>query len=173
VVALPSSEFLDQSHLANVCTRVQFAADQCPARSVYGRARAVTPILDEALTGPVYLRSNPEHELPDLVAALSGPASQPVKIELVGRIDSKNGGIRTTFEGVPDAPVSKFVLEMKGGKKGLLDNSVDLCRAKHFADVRFFGQNGDRTHTRSAVQAPCGAKAGRHAKSDKTGRAGR
>jgi hypothetical protein len=173
VVALPSSEFLDQSHLGNVCTRVQFAAEQCPARSVYGRARAVTPILDQPLSGPVYLRSNPEHELPDLVAALSGPASQPVKIELVGRIDSKNGGIRTTFEGVPDAPVSKFVLEMKGGKKGLLDNSVDLCHGKHFADVRFFGQNGDRTHTKTSVQAPCRAKAGGHAKSNKTGRAGR
>lgn len=174
VVALPSSEFLDQSHLGNVCTRVQFAADQCPARSVYGRARAVTPILDQPLTGPVYLRSNPEHELPDLVAALRGPASQPIKIELVGRIDSKNGGIRTTFEGVPDAPVSKFVLEMKGGgKKGLLDNSVDLCRAKHFADVRFFGQNGDRTHTRTETEAPCGAKGSKRAKAKKTGRAGR
>ena len=32
-------------------------------------------------------------------------------------------GIRTTFESVPDAPVTKFVLEMKGGKKGLLVNS--------------------------------------------------
>lgn len=173
VVALPSSEFLDQSHLGNVCTRVQFAADQCPARSVYGRATAVTPILDQPLTGPVYLRSNPEHELPDLVAALRGPDSQPVKIELVGRIDSKNGGIRTTFEGVPDAPVSKFVLEMKGGKKGLLDNSEDLCRAKHFADVRFVGHNGDRTHTRTPLKAPCGGKAGKHAKANKTGRASR
>src|SRR5262249_28727432 len=38
-VTLPRSEFLDQAHIGTVCTRVQFAADQCPAASVYGRAK--------------------------------------------------------------------------------------------------------------------------------------
>jgi len=173
VVALPASELLDQAHIGNICTRAQFAADQCPARSVYGRASAVTPILDQPLSGPVYLRSNPEHELPDLVAALRGPDSQPIEIELVGRIDSINGGIRTTFETVPDAPVSKFVLEMQGGKKGLLDNSKNLCRAKHFADVRILGQNGARANQKTELVAPCGKKAGKRSKAKKNGRAGR
>lgn len=173
VVALPSSELLDQAHIGNICTRAQFAADQCPARSVYGRASAVTPILDQPLSGPVYLRSNPEHELPDLVAALRGPASQPIEIELVGRIDSINGGIRTSFETVPDAPVSKFVLEMQGGKKGLLDNGKNLCRAKHFADVRILGQNGARANQKTEVEAPCGKKSGKRSKHAKNGRAGR
>jgi uncharacterized repeat protein (TIGR01451 family) len=142
-VALPHSEFLDQGHIRTVCTRVQFAAAGgngagCPAGSVYGRARAVTPLLDAPLEGPVFLRSNPEHKLPDLVAALGGQ----IDVELVGRIDSANGGIRTTFEGVPDAPVSNFVLEMQGGKKGLLENSVNLCRSTNRATALFDGQNG-------------------------------
>ena len=39
-------------------------------------------------------------------------------IDLVGRIDSYKGGIRTTFDTVPDVPVSQFVLTLPGGKHG-------------------------------------------------------
>jgi hypothetical protein len=136
-VALPHSEFLDQAHINTVCTRVQFAAAECPAGAIYGHARAVTPLLDDPLEGPVYLRSS-SHRLPDLVADLRGQ----IHVVLDGRIDSVRGGIRTTFERVPDAPVSKFVLTMKGGAKGLLVNSTSLCHGTDRATVRFVGQNG-------------------------------
>ena len=90
-----------------------------PAASIYGHAKAITPLLDEPLEGPVYLRSS-SHQLPDLVAALH---SGKINIALDGHIDSVKGGrIRNTFEAVPDAPVTKFTLEMQGGKKGLLVN---------------------------------------------------
>jgi len=127
-VTLPHAEFLENAHIGTVCTRVQFAAEQCPAGSVYGQVEAETPLLDEPLTGNVYLRSS-DNKLPNLVLALKGPPSQPIKIDLDGRIDSIKGGIRTTFEAVPDAPVSRVVLRMKGGKKGLLVNSRNLCTA--------------------------------------------
>ena len=123
-LTLPRSEFLDQAHIKTVCTRVQFAANACPADSVYGSAIATTPLFDQPFQGPVYLRSS-NHKLPDLVAALHGP----VDFNLVGRIDSKNKGIRTTFETPPDVPVTKFTLYMKGGKKGLLVNSRNICNA--------------------------------------------
>lgn len=140
-VALPHSEFLDQAHIGTVCTRVQFAADACPKASVYGRALARTPLLDEPLKGPVYLRSS-SHKLPDLVAVLRGPDSIPIEIDLDGRIDSVRGGIRTTFEAVPDAPVDKFVLKMFGGKRGLLVNSRNVCTTSNRASVKLDGQNG-------------------------------
>jgi hypothetical protein len=70
-VALPRSEFLDQSHIGTVCTRVQYAVEQCPPKSVYGFAKATTPLLDQPLEGPVYLRSS-SNPLPDLVMALRG-----------------------------------------------------------------------------------------------------
>jgi uncharacterized repeat protein (TIGR01451 family) len=154
-VALPHSEFLDQSHIGTICTRVQFAADACPAKSVYGTARAITPLLAQPLEGPVYLRSS-SHELPDLVAALNGQ----FEVDLVGRIDSKNGGIRTTFESVPDAPVSRFTLMMQGGKKGLLQNSTNICRGKHQATALFEAQNGLSAQLRPELKAKCrkGAK---------------
>jgi len=164
-VTLPPSEFLEQNHIRTVCTRVQFNAgggngEQCPKASIYGKAKAITPLLEEPLSGPVFLRSS-EHELPDMVAALH---SSKVDINLVGRIDSQNGGIRSTFEGVPDAPVSKFILEMQGGKKSLIVNREDICKGKHHALANFKGQNGKRHEFKPLVKAQCGGKKGKGGK---------
>jgi hypothetical protein len=161
-VTLPHSEFLENAHIKTICTRVQFKAgnvpgEKCPAASIYGRARATTPLLDEPLSGPVYLRSS-NHPLPDLVVALN---SGKININLVGRIDSIDGRIRNTFEALPDAPVSRFVLEMQGGKKGLLVNSTNICRGKHRAKLAFTGQNGKRLSSNPAVKAQCGKRGGR------------
>jgi hypothetical protein len=153
-VALPHSEFLENAHIETICTRVQFAASQCPAASIYGHARAISPLLDQPLEGPVYLRSS-SNALPDLVADLNGQ----IHIVLDGRIDSIHGGIRTTFEGVPDAPVSKFVLKMAGGKKGLLVNSRDICKHTNRATAKFDGQNGKVDDFKVALKAQCGKKA--------------
>ncbi|HWL49354.1 MAG TPA: hypothetical protein VNT92_05710 [Acidimicrobiia bacterium] len=136
-VTLPRSEFLDQGHIRTICTRVQFAAGACPEGSIYGFAVAETPLLDEPLRGPVYLRSS-SNPLPDLVVALRGQ----VDIALVGRVDSVRGGIRTVFQSVPDAPVSRFVLTMRGGSRGLLQNSTNICRRKHRLHVFMDSQSG-------------------------------
>jgi len=138
-VTLPHAELLDQSHIKTICTRVQFAANACPVGSVYGSATATSSLLDKPLSGPVYLRSS-SHALPDLVVALKGQ----IDVALVGRVDSINGGIRTTFEEVPDAPVSKFVLKMKGGKKSLLVNSTNTCAKPQRAVLNIGGQNGKK-----------------------------
>ncbi len=159
VVTLPHSAFLDQAHIRTVCTRVQFAAAGgngagCPAASRYGSAKVWTPLLDEPLSGPVFLRSS-NHNLPDLVVALHGL----VDIDLDARIDSVHGGIRSTFADVPDAPVTRFLLEMQGGRKGLIVNSTDLCRGKHRADAALTAQNGRRDDFRPAVRASgCGKR---------------
>jgi len=159
-VALPHSEFLDQGHIRTVCTRVQFAAKACPEGSVYGTATAKTPLFEERLEGPVYLRSS-SHELPDLVVALKGPASLPVEVNLIGRVDSVNGGIRTTFETLPDAPVSEFTLQMPGGAKGLLQNSTNLCAKVNRATAKFSAQSGKRTTLHPEMQNGCKGRGGR------------
>ncbi len=153
-VGLPHAEFLAQSHIRTICTRVQFAAEACPKGSIYGRARAITPLLDQPLQGPVYLRSS-SHPLPDMVIALHGQ----VDADLVGRIDSHKGGIRTSFEAVPDAPVTKFVLEMPGGAKSLLVNSRNICNHLNRATVRSVGHNGKTYDARPVLHDSCkGAK---------------
>ena len=132
---------------------MQFAAgagngSQCPAAAIYGAATAFTPLLDEPLRGPVYLRSS-SHNLPDLVLALHGT----IDFEAVARIDSVNGGIRTSFEETPDAPIEKVVVNMQGGKKGLIVNSTDLCHGKHLANAQLDAQNARHYELKPAVQA--------------------
>jgi hypothetical protein len=157
-VALPHSEFLAQEHIRTICTRVQFAADQCPAGSIYGNVTVNTPLLDYPLTGPVYLRSS-DNPLPDLVPDLRGPASQPIKLESAGRTDSIRGGIRNTFDFVPDAPFTKLVLQMQGGKKGLLVNSRNICAKPYKATVKYSAHNGATLEAHPVLRAKCPKKA--------------
>lgn len=159
-VTLPKALALEQSSLANVCTRVQFAAHKCPRDSIYGYATAETPLLDGPLKGPVYLRSS-DNELPDMVAALNGQ----VDIALAGRIDSAKGRLRTTFDVVPDVPVSKFALTVRGGKKrGLLVNTRSLCGKKYKVIARFKGQNGKKANQKPKLRTPCKKHKRKHRK---------
>jgi hypothetical protein len=151
-VALPHSEFLDQAHIGTVCTRVQFAANACPAASIYGTVSAKTPLLDETLTGPIYLRSS-SHQLPDLVAAFRGGR---IDANLVGRVDSVNGGIRNTFDFVPDVPVSTATFDFFGGAKGLLQNSRDICKGTQKATAKFTAQSGEQLTLRPVLKSACG-----------------
>ncbi len=154
VVTMPHSMFLDNAHINGPCTRVQYAANACPRTSILGTARATSPLLAKPLEGLVYLRSS-SHELPDLVAALKGQ----IDIELDGRIDSVNERLRTSFESVPDVPVTKFTLKLAGGKKGLLVNSANLCKGAQKAAVRMTGQNNAQTNGTTRLQTSCGSKA--------------
>jgi hypothetical protein len=160
-VGLPHSEFLDQSHIRTVCTQPQLKADACPRKSIYGHAKAWTPLLDKPLEGPVYLGVGFGHKLPDLVADLNGQ----IRILLHGRVDTdKQAGIRNTFETVPDAPVSRFVLEMKGGKKGLIVNSTNICKGTHEAEVAFRAQNGEAMSYKAKIANSCKSERPKHKK---------
>jgi len=177
---LPRSLILDQSNLSKVCTRVQFNARECPKNSIYGNAKAFSPLLAKPLGGPIYLRSS-DNPLPDLVADLKGQ----VEIELDSRTDSVHGRIRNTFAATPDVPVSKLIFTLRGGKKGLLVNSSNQCPrkrghgGKHGAGarqskargrgnarkgpraiVRFKAQNGKKLNLRPHIRVPCGRKRG-------------
>jgi len=154
-VTMPRSLFLDQSHIRTVCTRVQFVANACPAGSVYGSAIAFSPLVDYPLSGNVYLRSS-DNKLPDLVADLRGPAHQPVRVEVVGRTDSVKGALRNTFDVVPDAPVSKFVLHLQAGKKSLLVASRNLCKGAQRARIAMAAQNGRQLLLQPKIRIPCG-----------------
>jgi len=139
-LALPHALFLDQGNIRTVCTKPQLAAKKCPKAAIYGHAEAKSPLLKKKLKGPVYLVSS-KHELPDLVADLRGQ----VRIQLYGVISSKHGGIKTVFNNTPDVPVNKFILRMKGGKKkGLLQNSQNLCSGPLSSVMSMKGYNGKK-----------------------------
>lgn len=155
-VALPEGELLDQAHLGSVCTRVAFAARTCPESSRIGTATVTTPLLDEPLTGSVYLRSSSQG-LPDMALDLDGQ----IDFEAVARVDSPGGRLRATFANIPDVPLGTVTLDLLGGSKGLVQNSESLCGAQKKARVRMTGQNGEEMNTRLKLSAKCRSKTGR------------
>ena len=159
-VLLPRGMLIDNSHINNPCTRVQFNSTPvpgggCPSKSILGSAKVWTPLLEAPESGNVYFRSNGgERKLPDLVVALRGK----IPLQLVGFIDSvgKKGAevrrVRARFLGLPDAPVSRFELKLSGGKRGLLENSKNLCTAGDQAKFQLVAQNGKTLQTEPKVQ---------------------
>jgi hypothetical protein len=172
-VILPKGMLIANAHINSPCTRVQFNSgglpgEGCPAKSILGTAKVWTPLLEKPEEGKVYFRSNGgERQLPDLAVALRGQ----IPLQLVGFIDSvgKKGAevrrVRTRFQSLPDAPVSRFELKLSGGKKGLLQNSKNLCKVNDKATFDLTGQNGATHDTEPKVQVKCakgkgGAKKG-------------
>jgi hypothetical protein len=159
IVTLPPSEFIDNAHINNPCTRVQFNANNCPPGSVLGTAKAISPLLDKPLEGKVYFRSNGgERPLPDVVMDLNGQ----FRAILIGEVDTAtpktNPRIRVTVRLVPDAPATKFTVNLFGGKKGLLVNNRNLCSKKLKAEIKLTGQNGRVHNTKPVVKTSCKGK---------------
>jgi hypothetical protein len=136
---LPNATILDQGHIKTICTRVQLAANQCPKASIYGNAQATSPLLDKKLKGPVYLTSS-DNPLPDLLVDLKGQ----VNIRLRGVISSEHGRLKTVFRNTPDVAVDKFTMTMKGGGKGLLVNTRNLCSRPTNGFLNLGAQNSRR-----------------------------
>ncbi|HEX5983974.1 MAG TPA: hypothetical protein VFY69_07195 [Solirubrobacterales bacterium] len=154
-VVIPRQQFLAQEHIRSICTRVQFAARACPRNSVYGKAVAHTPLLDEPLRGNVYLRSS-SGALPDLVADLY---SGTVHIVLQGKIGpGRKGGIRAFFSELPDQPINRFTMTLFGGKRGLLVNSANICAKPPVSNVKTIAQNNIGAVFTTKLRGQCNRK---------------
>jgi hypothetical protein len=163
-VTTPHALFLAQEHIREICTRPQFEAERCPHGSEYGKAVAYTPLFDEPLRGPVYLRSS-SNKLPDLVASLRAGS---IRIILEGKIGpSKQGGISTFFDELPDAPIERFTMTLYGGKRGLLINSTNICRRPPVASIKALAQNNIGAIFTSKLRGQCTAKKGKGKPSQK------
>ena len=153
-VKLPLSLALDPDNAQALCefkdgTKVD---PTCPKGSIVGRAKAVTPILNEPLSAPVYfvknVRIDPKTKrqirtLPMLIIPLRG--ENGIKLNLKGTSKVSDDHLVNTFEAIPDAPVSRFDLTINGGKNGILVSNGNLCRKKQVADVDIDGQNNKRS----------------------------
>lgn len=165
-VILPKGMLIANAHINNPCTRVQFNSgglpgEGCPAKSILGTAKVWTPLLEKPETGKVYFRSNGgERELPDLVIALRGtiPLQFLGFVDSVGKKNAEVRRVRSRFLNIPDGPVSRFELKLDGGKKGLLQNSKNLCKVSNRAKFQLDGQNGKSYDTEPKVQVSCAKK---------------
>ncbi len=89
----------------------------------------------------------------------------PARIHSIPTSQASTGGCGPPWEAPPTAPVSRAVVKMGGGQKGLFVNSRNLCvKAKrNRARVNAKGQNGRRALLKPRMRAQCG-KAKRKAK---------
>jgi hypothetical protein len=113
--------------LQKACTAAQFATNPagCPAASIVGHAKAVTPILPVPLEGPAYFVSHGGEAFPSLIVVLQGDG---VTLDLVGStFISKAGITSSTFKTVPDAPVGSFELTLPQGPFSALAANGNLC----------------------------------------------
>ena len=73
----------------------------------------------------------------------------------------KGGRLISTFKAVPDAPVSRFNLDIAGGKSGILKvtanrrGNINICRRKQTAESYMTGQNRKAHDREIKVKTPC------------------
>jgi hypothetical protein len=137
--------------LQKACVASVFEANpaNCPATSIVGYARAITPILPVPLSGPAYFVSHGGEAFPSLIIVLQGYG---VTVELVGTtFISKAGITSSTFKTVPDVPVGTFELYLPEGKYSALAANINLCKSKLTMPTEFVAQNGAAIHQSTPI----------------------
>jgi len=151
-VRLPKGVASNTRSLNAACATDAFAAGRCPEQSHVANAVALSPLLRDPVTGPVYLVKRPAGEkgLPRLVVQFRNP----VTLNLEASINiGKGGGIGTTFPVVPDLPITRFTLRFHGGAYGALALTRNICRRALHLPATFAGQNGRTVKMRPRIAA--------------------
>jgi hypothetical protein len=140
----------------------------CPAASNIGIAKASTPVLPGPLTGPVYFVSHGGEAFPSLVIVLQGDG---VRVDLTAAtFISKAGITSSTFNTIPDVPVTSFELYLPEGRYSALGTNKDLCKQKLAMPTAIVAQNGAEIHESTKVTVtgcPKAKKAKKKAKGKK------
>jgi hypothetical protein len=137
--------------LQKACTAAVFEANpaNCPAASVVGVVKAVTPVLPVPLSGPAYFVSHGGEAFPSLEVLLQGAG---VRVDLTGTtFISKQGITSSTFKSVPDVPISTFELYLPEGPHSALAANGNLCKSKLAMPTAFVAQNGAEIHQSTPV----------------------
>jgi hypothetical protein len=144
--------------LQKACTEQRFAANPatCPPESLVGHAVAHTPILNKPLEGPAYFVSHGGAAFPELVLVLQG---EGVTLELHGVTDIKHGITSSTFNQVPDAPVSSFELKLpQGNFSTLAAPGGNLCGQKLLMPTVLTAQDGAQVKQSTPIETEGCAK---------------
>lgn len=137
------------------CPQAAYDAGRCAETARIGSGSAVTSLLRSPLKGSAYFVRNPARGLPDIVVQLRGEVS----IDLIGKVTIRKGALITTFDTIPDVPLSRFELNLPA-KTSPVSTVRGLCaKASRAATARqtLRGQNG-KLVTRSARMTIAGCK---------------
>jgi hypothetical protein len=140
-VSLPKRLPSRLATLNKACLAAVFEANpaSCPAASQVGAATATTLLLAHPLAGPAYLVSHGGAAFPDLVIVLQG---EGILVDLVGNTKIKKGITSSTFNAVPDVPVTKFDLTLPRGPHSVLTANGSPCASPLKMPTTITGQNG-------------------------------
>ena len=143
-VSLPKQLPSRLTTLQKACTAAVFAQNpaNCPAASIVGQAKVITPLIPVPLTGPAYFVSHGGEAFPDLTVVLKGSGAYDITVELVGSTQIKKGVTTTTFKATPDAPFSSFELKFPEGPHSALAANANLCSSKLTMPTELTAQNG-------------------------------
>ena len=126
VLALPVGYTANPSLASGLgtCTPEQFASETssslpgagCPSESKIGVVNVETPVLDEKLTGNIYIATPYDNKFDSLLGlyiVVKLPA-RGIVVKLQGQIEPNEttGQLVTTFDENPQVPFSKFTLEL-------------------------------------------------------------
>jgi hypothetical protein len=150
-VTLPKAFAIDQSHLSNICSKAQLAAEQCAGRQAIGKVVTETPLLDAPLSGPAYAVSG-FGKLPHVVFILRGQVTVMPEAE---SSSVRGGHLKTVVPVVPDAPVGHFRFDLFGGKTGYITNTRSLCASAATTEIKFVGQNGKTMTQKVKAKTAC------------------
>ncbi len=139
---LPKQLPVRLSTLAKACPAATFEAGPapggCKSEAKVGTVKAVTPVLPGTLTGTAWLVSHGNEAYPNLDLILSGDG---VTVILVGHTKVLNSQITTSFNTLPDVPVSSVSLYLPTGPNSVLGANGKLCRSPMKMPTTLAGQN--------------------------------
>jgi hypothetical protein len=139
---LPKQLPVRLSTLAKACLAATFEAGPAPGgcskEANVGTVKATTPVLPGTLTGTAWLVSHGNEAYPNLDLILNGDG---VTVILVGRTKVSNSQITTSFNTLPDVPVSNISLYLPSGSNSVLGANGSLCRSKLTMPTTLVGQN--------------------------------
>ena len=174
-VILPSTLPSRLTTIQKACVDHVFEANpaSCPEGSLVGSATVHTPVLRSPLAGPAYLVSHGGAAFPDLEFVLQG---EGITLILDGQTAIRKGVTSSTFNSVPDAPVTSFETILPQGPHSALTTNLppranySLCGTNLKMPTTLTGQNGAvlTQQTKIAVEG-CGGV--RHSKVKKLARA--
>ena len=113
--------------LQKACTAAQFNTNPagCPAASVVGHMKVITPLIPVPAEGPMYFVSHGGEAFPELEIVLQGYG---VTVILTGdTFISKAGVTSSTFKAIPDIPFNTAEVTLPEGPYSALAANGNLC----------------------------------------------
>lgn len=145
VVTLPKLLPSRLTTLQKACPATMFETGMppgsCPSTARVGSVAVSTPVLPGRLSGPAYLVSHGGGAFPDLDLVLTGDG---VEVVLVGHTQITRGITTSTFESLPDVPITSAVVNLPTGPRSLLAANAALCGRTLTAPTTMVAQNGAR-----------------------------